>query len=295
MQVCDIPINQNLRETTEHGSPAFPFALYRTYLSRNVLGFVNWHWHDEIQLCLITDGTVRFSVQDQDIVLTRGEGILINSKVLHRCLPEVPNPSNSYICIDFAPRLISGFTGSVLESKFIGPFINSSCRYLVFESTNSEDPAILSLMKEIVNSFESDSPVKEMFICSNLLRIMACVIQKSFSYQHQIPDTGNFAFAQKVIEYLERNIKEEISLEDIEKEVGLCKEEICRKFRRAVNLSVFQYLKQIRIEKAALLLTEDNKTVERIALECGFRSTSYFCKTFKETTGLSPLKYKNRK
>lgn len=60
MQVFHIPINEFQKEETHHGTYDFPFALYETCLQRNVLGFVNWHWHEEVQLCYVTRGVVQF-------------------------------------------------------------------------------------------------------------------------------------------------------------------------------------------------------------------------------------------
>lgn len=180
-----------------------------------------------------------------------------------------------------------------MENKFIYPFINSSCRYLAFDDLEPTDVLILSSMRKIVDCYESPDAVKEFHICSLLLEIFASVIKKSCTKVFPIKNSVNFVFAQQLINYLRKNISEEIFLENIENELGVSKDEICRKFKKAINLSVFQYLKQTRIEKATKLLSVDNKTIERVAIECGFHSTSHFCTTFKEATGISPLKYRN--
>ena len=64
VQVLDIPIDQNQMETTSHGSFSFPLAVYESILSKNVLGFINWHWHEEIQFCFVTAGAISFFVNE---------------------------------------------------------------------------------------------------------------------------------------------------------------------------------------------------------------------------------------
>ena len=97
MQIYDIPIDSSGQETTAHGTFDFPLAVYETVLNRNILGFVSWHWHREFQFCLVTAGTVAFWVQGQQLVLTEGQGLFINSNILHMvrlsrqpvgCLPD---------------------------------------------------------------------------------------------------------------------------------------------------------------------------------------------------------------
>ena len=79
MQTYHILIETNQKETTLHGTFEFPVAIYTTQISKNVLGFIDWHWHDELQLCLVAKGQVEFQVNEDKIVLNEGEGIFFSS------------------------------------------------------------------------------------------------------------------------------------------------------------------------------------------------------------------------
>ena len=52
--IRSIGIDNNSMEKTLHGSSDFPVAVYNTTLSNFHLGYVDWHWHNELQLCLVT-------------------------------------------------------------------------------------------------------------------------------------------------------------------------------------------------------------------------------------------------
>ena len=116
MQIYNIKIDENKKETTNHGVYEFPIQIYETFLEKNVLGFVNWHWHDEVQFCLVTNGRVDFYVSEKKYTLDKGQGIFINSGYLHMAKP-LEKESNSYICIDFNPKFISSFQGSIIKQK----------------------------------------------------------------------------------------------------------------------------------------------------------------------------------
>ena len=70
MQVSKVPINREGMETTEHGSPSFPMAVYHSVMSRNIRGHIPWHWHKEIQFCLVTVGGIRFFVNEKEYLRT---------------------------------------------------------------------------------------------------------------------------------------------------------------------------------------------------------------------------------
>ena len=83
MQVYNIPLDSTHMETTRHGTPDFPLAIYTTRINRNILGYIDWHWHTELQFCLVTEGIVDFYVNRSHFILSQGEGIFINTQQLH--------------------------------------------------------------------------------------------------------------------------------------------------------------------------------------------------------------------
>lgn len=122
MQVTNIPINEDRRETTRPGKPDFPIAVYYSVMSANVLGYTKLHWNEELQFCLVTYGKIQFFVEEQNFLLDVGDGIFINSGYLHMARP-VDDPDSAYICLDVHARLLSGFPGSIMENKYFHPMI----------------------------------------------------------------------------------------------------------------------------------------------------------------------------
>lgn len=70
----------NIDETGTHGTPEFPVAIYRDDVTEN---FVNWHWHAEIEIGYIEEGTVLLECGNRKYTLTKGDLFFINSNVLH--------------------------------------------------------------------------------------------------------------------------------------------------------------------------------------------------------------------
>lgn len=58
--------------------------------------------------------------------------------------------------------------------------------------------------------------------------------------------------------------------------------------------SPIQYVKQVRIERAAELLETTNQKISEVGAECGFQEMSYFAKVFWEIKGCTPKEYRRR-
>lgn len=67
-----------------------------------------------------------------------------------------------------------------------------------------------------------------------------------------------------------------------------------REFKKAFSVTPIDYLKYIRLQKAISLLSSDYYSIDELAKNCGYGSTSYFIQSFHKSTGYSPLKYKEK-
>lgn len=111
MQLENIPIDSKLHELSVHGTYEFPFAVYHDQLDKNLIGFVNLHWHEEIQFSYVEKGEIEFIVDNKSYILNEHQCLFINSERLHMARP-VSRPDSTFICINIHPRFFSSFSGS---------------------------------------------------------------------------------------------------------------------------------------------------------------------------------------
>jgi len=94
----------------------------------------------------------------------------------------------------------------------------------------------------------------------------------------------------KITEYLSEHYSENITLSTLSSRFFVSREYICKQFKRALGINLFQYLRVIRIERSYVMLQHTNKTISKIAEECGFSDSSYFIKSFHEHYGFTPVR-----
>ncbi|MBY5951236.1 AraC family transcriptional regulator [Algoriphagus marincola] len=96
----------------------------------------------------------------------------------------------------------------------------------------------------------------------------------------------------RVMQYLLDHRYQKISLDDTASVANLSKEAFCRYFKLRTRKTFTQYLLQIRINEAQKLLQETDLGISEIAFQVGFENLSYFNRSFKKITGLTPRDFK---
>jgi AraC-like DNA-binding protein len=96
---------------------------------------------------------------------------------------------------------------------------------------------------------------------------------------------------ERVKELLARDLANPPTLEELGQEVGCSPFYLSRIFSREVGLTIPQYLRNLRMERAAELLRTGRYNVTEAATEVGYSSLSHFSKAFCETIGCCPVLY----
>ncbi|WP_246696372.1 GlxA family transcriptional regulator [Mesorhizobium sp. SARCC-RB16n] len=92
----------------------------------------------------------------------------------------------------------------------------------------------------------------------------------------------------KLIEQMEDHLAEPLSIEKLAKDVKRSRRQVERLFRSELGRSPLSYYRELRLERARMLLTQSAIPIVDIAIACGFISASHFSKSFRETYGMAP-------
>ena len=95
-----------------------------------------------------------------------------------------------------------------------------------------------------------------------------------------------------VLDYIHEHYSQELSVELLASTVFLSPDYLSRIFKKAMGKSLYQHIRQFRMEKASELLLNTTKKVIDIGTETGYPNYSYFCQSFREYFGTSPDRYR---
>lgn len=95
-------------------------------------------------------------------------------------------------------------------------------------------------------------------------------------------------------EYIEKNIEARITVEELADRVSVGKRSFERRFRKATNNSVLEYIQRVKVEAAKRTFETSQKNVNEVMFDVGYTDTKAFRTTFRKVTGLSPAEYRNK-
>ncbi len=285
--------DENLMETVQHGNSSYPFQFYYEDLSVFDFNCIEWHWHTELEFIYIESGTVTFWIGEDQFKLSEGDGIFINTKVLHRLY----SPSKALIPnFVFMPSFIAA-CDSFIYQKYILPVISSSLSFLIFHKEVCWQARALTVMQQIISAQDSAAS-KELITVSLLQNLWQEIFENAdipSPEEHKDHSSSSQARLQLMMQFIHLNYSQNISLDDIAREAMVSKSTALNLFRKYLHITPVNYLINYRLKQASQLLSKTEKKINTISYETGFHNVDYFCRLFKKHYHLTPTEYRKHR
>ncbi len=253
-----------------------------------------WHFHPEMELVLILESTGTRFIGDSVSKFCAGEIILLGPDLPHMWLndPEYFKPNSSLKARAIAIHFTKDFLGKDFFYKTEFQKINQLLRKaelgLKFNNINQK---LLDRLKTL-DQFSSFERTLRFLEILNALSYESFSQISSSTYLKNIQSSKNQEL-NKVYEYIFKNFKNQITLEDVASLIPMNTSAFSRFFSKVHKKSFTRYLNEIRIGYACKMLMEQYYPITIICFESGFNSLSNFNKQFKIITGKTPSEYAN--
>lgn len=127
----------------------------------------------------------------------------------------------------------------------------------------------------------------------------SAILWRIFSHLTDISHTAcdqvyRSSYSDRAVAFIHNNYFFNISVSDIAAALNITREYLYTLFKKDIGKSPSQYLLDLRIEKACVLLQESDYPIARIAQHIGFYDHAYFTKTFRARLGISPRQYREQ-
>lgn len=284
--------DENMMETIQHGSKEYPFHFYYDNLELFDFHCIEWHWHTEFEFVYVETGTVYFGISDKQFALSEGQGVFINSKILHRYFSQGKAIVPNFVLM---PYFIAA-QDSLIYQKYVLPIMVSPMEYRIFSQDIPWQAQALSLMREIMAAQEKASDVE--LVNSYLIQKIWHILYQNTDVEHmgkkENYSASSQARLQLMMQYIHQKFAYNISLSDIADQAKVSKSTALNLFQRYLGISPVTYLINYRLQEAAKLLASTEKKVTVISKDTGFDSVDYFCKAFKKYYKLTPTEYRKK-
>jgi transcriptional regulator GlxA family with amidase domain len=111
-----------------------------------------------------------------------------------------------------------------------------------------------------------------------------------FRGQKEHPDTE----IRQAQQFIESNFQDRITIDHLADMVAVGRRSFERRFKRATNNTVIEYIQRVKIEAAKRSLETGRKNVNEVMFDVGYSDTKAFRDVFRKITGLTPIEYRNK-
>ncbi|MCX6847298.1 MAG: AraC family transcriptional regulator [Verrucomicrobia bacterium] len=254
-----------------------------------------WHYHPECEITLVLKGGTERLVGNNISSIQPGDLVFLGSNVPHdyRNQPASGAPVTEVeaIVVQFMPQL-PGHEDWMQRSSMTTVrrlFQRADQGLAVTGITRLTATRIVQEMLHVHGMKRVILLLQLLDLLSNseeLLEISSAVLPQ--------PRPGTSDRISLACEFIASHLPEPIYVADLAAIVGLGKSAFSRLFKKSTGRTVPQYVNELRIARACLLLTKTDLTVSQIAMDCGFVSPAHFQRQFREHQHCVPLTYRSR-
>lgn len=152
---------------------------------------------------------------------------------------------------------------------------------------------------EQIRNFGSDYFLRTVFMVSSGYRLLGNQIVQ---YQDDLKnEESRYVLRQyevskvkDAVQFIQENIERTTTINDVSKEVGLTEAKLQEGFKMLYNVTINQYINNVRLNLASQLLRGTEYNVSEIVYKLGLTSRSYFSKIFKEEYQMTPTEYRQK-
>lgn len=256
--------------------------IQNVYFSRE-LSKKSSHYHDCHQIILITEGSVKISVNTACYTASAGDLILCSRYEDHAL--QVLTPAYSRYVLQIDPMA----TGQ--DSLFL-LLSNRPKGFSHVIAMGSALDAARNCLEQLLLETQAPQPMGEQ-MASFLLGQLLVLIGRNLP-QAQNLDSEDLAIVIQIQQLLETRYWEQWQLETLAKAYGISVSGLCHRFKAVTGSSVMAYLQDCRIASAKALLSSTALPVGQIVERCGFSDSSNFSRSFKVRTGFTPLQFRKQ-
>lgn len=278
-------------ELVKNNVPGVPIKIDKKMTPHDESFHVSLHLHDDIEILAGNTGVLRVTIENKNLDVAAGDILVIHRRVPHETRAIRPNTTT--VLIQFR---IEKLRSSEFEkmNKYLSLILENTAEKFVFlpgdaPSTQEIFETIRRLQKETME----EKREYEIFIKGYVDVLLGLLYRNGIL--HNIEENYNKSAVQKiwpVIEYIDQNYQNKLSLEHLSATLNLNREYFCRIFKEATHVTPVDYVNFVRIWKAENLLTSTDHSILEISMEVGFSSVSYFNRVFKKQKKVTPSAYR---
>ncbi|WP_392469551.1 AraC family transcriptional regulator [Sphingobacterium cellulitidis] len=257
----------------------------------------NFHFHKEIQINYIQEGSGQRVIGDNISNFEKDELTLLGSNLPHVWYSNQPSQPDEkqatsitlFIDVEKCLQILEQFQ----ETHTIRSFFNQMERGVIF--TGKSKAQLTKLLFAINEAENLERTIYFLQLLNLLIKTEDFQYISSSSYRNRY-SSQEFKGNQidHIIRFVLENYNKDIKLDEAAEMANMTKQAFCRFFKARTQKSFIQFVNETRISIACQEIMKNDNLISNVAYDCGFSSLSNFNKIFKSIKGITPRQFKER-
>jgi AraC-like DNA-binding protein len=239
-------------------------------LKRGKTEFILWQY--------TVSGLGRLEYEGKSYDLTPGKGILLHIPHDHRYYFPEDSKEWEFIYVCLCGREVLRVCREIMKKA---GYLNN------FDGSSNTCRTAMQILK-----MSYAGQIKTPYMSSSLAYQLTMSLMDDL-----MPESSNSAetpeFMKKINEYCKNNPDTGLDVDELAKISGYSRYHFTRLFTAKRGISPGAFIRELRLNRAVKFLQTEKMSVKEVASVCGFEDTSYFCKAFRKSYGVSPAKFRN--
>lgn len=253
------------------------FTLAHTHYDKDY--YMENHWHNSIEITYVVKGLKVQQMENKEVIAPAGTLLLVNSGVIHD--------------VDVK----KGLEGIVLliDRNYID-HVCPQCieRGFSLEKEPLAKKKIVDYLFKLVEAYENNNKVKANIIVLEIISVLAEQLMLEGHYIKEKHDDESYELVISITEYIDYHYAQKISLDDLARMTCYNKTYLSNIFKKKTGITIFEYLRNVRMRHCLYELKHSDDTIVSIALNNGFANIQIFNRVFKEVYQMTPKQYREK-
>lgn len=246
-----------------------------------------WHFHPEYELTYIIKGRGKRLVGDCIESFREGDLVLIGPQVPHTWVSEEKRKQHCQAIVLQFPKALADILLNLPELEELSNLFKKASRGLKISHTSAS--GLLQQLLLLTQHTQTDAITGFLHLFQTISKLKTKTLASSAYQPSAVQQSSRMS---NVLKYVQEHYTTNLTLKKAATVIHLSESAFCKYFKRAMGKTFSDYVNELRIIHAMMLLLETDLSIQSIAYESGFENISYFNRVFLKKKKISPGRYR---
>lgn len=260
--------------------------LSATFTSRKVN--MSYQCHNDYKLIYITQGQVDITCNQSNYLAKKNHVVLISNLEKHQFVPRTEKYERYVVSLQ--PSLLEPYISNSILRNLLKNHPDGFQHCIDVSPVKDE---VLELFRKLCHH-KANTPFANQKAACYVTELLILLLEINPNIMPVETSVCKDVVLQ-VQDYIDSHFMQNISVTEIGKQYGISPCYLSHSFKTIIGHSPKQYITLLRLRQSGYLLWNSNLSVQKVALECGFRDINNYTKVFKSFYGCTPGQYRKKR